>query len=1391
MNDGCGHNNNRHYDRYHGKKNDDDSSSIITSSKDGYTMTMKTSDFTDNNEIDGRNLSVTKISDTACSLTTSLQTEYEGWEVSSTGIMFTVQPISEQIELLTIEFQATSAGIGTATVSEKVQVYYRMGSFSGVIDDPSQWILLSDTYAHLITTSGTKNVGAVVPINEFKSVSFSAGEVYSIYISLPSSLSSSSASSSFIKIKPSDRLVGEISAENDTIEIQTGVSLDEKTPFPTSFKEAADFNGILHYQVIQLCEDIMSITATTPVLLNFAVNDEPTDEVTTALSDAVVEAISELFISNENLASYAKYYGLKIEGVKSGFQGSIEEKCPKAYSKCSLISTTVWFIYIQSMVPNFGVIEIEIFNQGEQINDLVSSYMAPIAETQYIGTSLSKGEFIITLIGTRSRGETTMNDIQKRYFEDVTLNFLREIFSGSLASLPIFTVTVINDIPETIVEVDEVRKLFFSSSFSQHDSFVAQKTARKRKSLRQRKLQLKDDAITSTTIGTTQIITEIAAESTMQELRTLVLEGIGNNQELYINDLITQQMRPGEINEQNYGAFFSDLTGSSVKLNSVSSSDGDTSGGENGGKPGENGNGTQSSDDDAGGGGSLWVIVCILLIVVSLLWILYRVYMDCFHSSDETPPTLKDDKEEKKKEPTTKQRIKIPKFGRKQLSRLGRLSDTDVTPPQKEDSDQDDFDDEIEPFVQRINSGNNSLLKSQPQSEVKNDMLAKSRPLHDTTITRPVTKLDVPLSSKSDHPKKEKLVSMKRIFPFMKKKSNGNERGIKSRETIPDTSKDRSQKRGHSFCNEDDGDSDSESESESESESDSDSDSESCSTEEKEYKEEKNIESISIYTSDEEEFNSKSNSSKGSDSDSDSSNEEDNRRYRLVAKQKTQKRGPSFHNEDDGDSDSDLESCSTKEEEYKEENNIECISIYTSDEEEFNSESNSSKGSDSDSDSSNKEDNRRYRLVAKQKVRIPIHQIPKQNKNPESKKYTPKKVKKHVLLQKKSLKSVVSSNVKNRYVLDEDLSVATKSAHALLSDDISKKPHELPPLDASNAMKRGISTSKCLSLQSTRSTTTSTTKKKKIGSKSAHDIQSDKTSEAVDEGKMKKKKNITADCNHKIASKTKETKKPSSDKTGFHSQNKTKKRGIKATKSMHVRKKKATRKTNTKTKKVVAMIALDSDLSSSLSGDSEFVVDTIDNSSEISSLSKTEKKRGKKEKKFKSNLNSTSKTPKDRFSDKTGLKNDQFGTRRRGIRLSKSMPIRKERQKKKSSVVLWSDMVHDSESDSDDDSIFVLETTAMDDASGVSSLSTSGHDRKTVPTSQEEDIFQHSKEEEENRRRSSSRKKDTSKKRREVGNWYGKVGKIKFETKRDEKNGFSWQPTDGYRAPSKLEDILM
>merc|ERR1740130_1090510 len=166
------------------------------------------------------------------------------------------------------------------------------------------------------------------------------------------------------------------------------------------------------------------------------------------------------------------------------------------------------------------------------------------------------------------------------------------------------------------------------------------------------------------------------------------------------------------------------------------------------------------------------------------------------------------------------------------------------------------------------------------------------------------------------------------------------------------------------------------------------------------------------------------------------------------------------------------------------------------------------------------------------------------------------------------------------------------------------------------------------------------------------------------------------------------------------------------------------KKTVTGKKNAIPKVSIDSTLSSSLSNGSGFVAVPSDSISEVSSLSKVGKKKGKKKddsmssEAFKSR-NSKKKSVKRTYSDHSGSKKDQLETKRRGIRPSKSMPV----QKKKPMTKSLSDMLHDSDSDSDDSSLFYLDTTELDDKSDVSSLSASNYPRKIDTSLPKEDIF--------------------------------------------------------------------
>jgi len=612
---------------------------------------------------------VTKLSGIECRLTTSLRAGYKGWNTAS-GIMFTIQPLKE-IELVTLEFP-TFENFGSSSSSpskaRKVQVYYREGTFSGVMNDSSAWTVLADTSAQLIsplpppdtTNPSGLDMGAIVPANDFKSISLKAGQIYSIYIA--GDVSSSSPKETLLKVKPADNLVGDVYIENDSLQVQTGVRL-KGSSFPTMFDEPADFNGVLHYRANKSCTDSTLIT-TTEVVLEFAVNEDPTSQVMGSLRNAVQSTLSEWISTNENLSRYSKEDMLKLEGIGTNFRGRDQEKCPIDFFNCAVIATTLTFKHSHNL--DHGKLEMEILGQSKELDGLVYSHMNPI-ESSYVSIPLSKAEFAITLTGVPTGEE--LNDIQRRYFEDVTVNFLRKS-----TTTKVFDAKVTNDVPETTFVEDGEQPL--SRNLLSFFDFTTSITEFRMPMLR-RKRKLQGAAVIS---GEIQIITEITAEGSVPELRNTVLEGIGNNRIEYTMELISQQMRPAEINGNDNGDYFAGLMNVEVKPH-VSKDGISTPGG---------GNGIPTSTP-IGSGGSVWAIVCILLIVFSLLWIFFRIYRDCFFSPFQKPVKLnndndefKDEEEESLKNGTIKKSI----FGRfKEPSESRSASDSCVTPNQDDHSE--------------------------------------------------------------------------------------------------------------------------------------------------------------------------------------------------------------------------------------------------------------------------------------------------------------------------------------------------------------------------------------------------------------------------------------------------------------------------------------------------------------------------------------------------------------------------------------------------------------------------------------------------------------------------------------------------------------------------------
>ncbi len=244
---------------------------------------------------------VQKVSATECLYTTSLETSHEG-SIFATGTMFTLVPNSP-IDILTLEFDAQIDTLMAA------KVYYKEGDFSGSTSDQSQWTMLADTAAQV----APGDTGAIIPTGDFTPATLTAGTKYSFYLHLESG-------NTILKVQSGgDTLIGD-DAFTDPLGImtlQTGVSLNEG-PFPTTFGEAVQFSGRLHYRTSQDCN---SVRTSTIVELEFAVNENPEEAVMSALSDSVKKSIDAIIILDPDLIKYEKFHSLEIANVEAAFMG--------------------------------------------------------------------------------------------------------------------------------------------------------------------------------------------------------------------------------------------------------------------------------------------------------------------------------------------------------------------------------------------------------------------------------------------------------------------------------------------------------------------------------------------------------------------------------------------------------------------------------------------------------------------------------------------------------------------------------------------------------------------------------------------------------------------------------------------------------------------------------------------------------------------------------------------------------------------------------------------------------------------------------------------------------------------------------------------------------------
>ncbi|KAL3923191.1 MAG: hypothetical protein SGILL_001793 [Bacillariaceae sp.] len=513
---------------------------------------------------------VERLSDTECTLSTSLNTKETGSDTAA-GIIIPLDA-KQTIDVLTLEFYVTDPEEATIP---GVQVFYRSGEgFAEAINQPDEWTELANTAAQIIPGLRPR---AIIPASDFTPVTLETGGVHALYVVFPFA--------STVKVKNvATTLIGSSSFNDGVVDVQTGISMERTATFPESYSSASQFSGILHYGMTKQCQ---SIKTKTDVSIEFALDTDPSGEVTDGLAGAVEEAVLEYMDDNPILAEFQEFYYLSLQKAVTSFQGR-SDACPPDFTTCSLFSTTVTMSHLPALES--GELNLGILGGWEAIEKSVAKN-SPVGLV-YGGDSLVSVDFLITLFGVPSGH--IMNPVQRRYFEGVTMDTLKDARGGP----PIHTAMSIKEVPN-------------GGKRSQPSSRFLRGTS-------QRELQ---------SDGKLQVLAQITSSGAIADVRKVVLESLEDDENTYHTKLVTQFLGPGEINESNFEDFFGDIDKVEVQIKPVGFGDEPDVVPATGNAISSGGGATESSF-------SVWVVVCFILILMSMLTILYRVYKDCFSSSN-------------------------------------------------------------------------------------------------------------------------------------------------------------------------------------------------------------------------------------------------------------------------------------------------------------------------------------------------------------------------------------------------------------------------------------------------------------------------------------------------------------------------------------------------------------------------------------------------------------------------------------------------------------------------------------------------------------------------------------------------------------------------------------
>lgn len=498
-----------------------------------------------------------RLQSTDCSLYRSETTNYNIDNPAVTtfsGIMFTIVPNPNPITITGFDVDVR-LDLVDAPEDLAIQVYTKLGEFDESYTDPTQWTLIADTIA---VVAPEKN-GVIIPAQSFTPVDAANGQVQSFYLTMNKAIIDNTVYAL--------EKTGELSWAGKDLSTFVGVGFAAPS-FPGEFDLTVDpqFAGIIYYEPTT-GECASDTVVMTEILFDFLFASQVT--AIGNVNQIVSQTMDQLIQDTPELQQLEALYSLKIESVET-VPKEYTGGCPMAWETGCLSlyqSTSVLFSHFVELDSN--LLKYEVYKTAGEVTTAVQKGI-PQTNVFYIGLESISADYNISLEGIPDA--LAMDDIQNDYFSLTTMQFY-----SNTTYFPAFQVTVDGQQPS------------------------------RRQNLRSLQSTLGSSIVSGKWLGAKyHYLSEV-------EFRVYLDEQFRFNQELYLDMLKYNGLRPGPINEESRYTYFSNLTSASGQF-SVSDSIPATE------FPSEEANGsTQSSGVDASIIATIAVAIGVAVLIIGCI----------------------------------------------------------------------------------------------------------------------------------------------------------------------------------------------------------------------------------------------------------------------------------------------------------------------------------------------------------------------------------------------------------------------------------------------------------------------------------------------------------------------------------------------------------------------------------------------------------------------------------------------------------------------------------------------------------------------------------------------------------------------------------------------------